>query len=200
MPSSLFPRARIESQEKPSFRLWPSRFRKVARPPSDLLVQKKQRGAHTKRRNTLIPKKAHDVQTVTKEVEETRQANTEPERNARTHSHIPRRVSDLKSDKPSGFAPFIWHSTRTTNHSQCVCSWFAFSRNGIWARHRQVRLFTDGHEVSWSCFVHFLYDELVVAARGEASFTGEVSWNGTCRECHCSCLCSFSRLFSANLL
>ena len=60
---SLFPRAHIESEEKPSFRLWPSRFRKVARPPN---YTHKQRDTRTKRRNTLIPKKAHDVQTVTK--------------------------------------------------------------------------------------------------------------------------------------
>ena len=64
--SSLFPRAHIESQENHSSCGHP-RLRKVARPPSDRLnYTQKQRGAHTKRRNTPIPKREHDVQTVTK--------------------------------------------------------------------------------------------------------------------------------------
>ena len=43
---SLFPRAHIKSQENPSFRLCPSRFRKVARPPSDLLNCTQNKEAH----------------------------------------------------------------------------------------------------------------------------------------------------------
>ena len=57
--------------------------------PSELFT--KQRGTQTKRRNTLIPKKAHNVQTGTK-IEGPRQANSNSKRSPRslqrTHSRI----------------------------------------------------------------------------------------------------------------
>ena len=61
---------------KPSFRLSPQSFRKVVRPPFNILnFSQKQGRTQTNRRNTLTLKKAHHVQTVTK-IEGLRQANS----------------------------------------------------------------------------------------------------------------------------
>ena len=59
--SSLFPRAHIESQENPSFRLWPSRFRKVARPPSDLLNFSQNKEAHKRNEGTPSFQRRHTM-------------------------------------------------------------------------------------------------------------------------------------------
>ena len=65
--SSLFPTRTHRKSRKPSFRLWPSRFRKVAKPPSDLLNYIQNRKAHIRKERTpSFQKKAHDVRTVTK--------------------------------------------------------------------------------------------------------------------------------------
>ena len=63
----LFPTCTHRKSVKPSFRLSPQSFRKVVRPPFDILnYTQKQGGTQTNRGNTLTLKKAHHVQTVTK--------------------------------------------------------------------------------------------------------------------------------------
>ena len=63
----LFPTCTHRKSGKPSFRMSPQSFRKVVRPPFNILnYTQKQGGTQTNRRNTLTLKKAHHVQTVTK--------------------------------------------------------------------------------------------------------------------------------------
>ena len=63
----LFPTCTHRKSVKPSFRLSPQSFRKVVRPPFDILnYTQKQGGTQTNRGNTLTLKKAHHAQTVTK--------------------------------------------------------------------------------------------------------------------------------------
>ena len=63
----LFPTCTHRKSGEPSFRLSPQSFRKVVRPPFDILnYTQKQGGTQTNRGNTLTLKKAHHVQTVTK--------------------------------------------------------------------------------------------------------------------------------------
>ena len=57
--SSLFPHAHIESTENPSFRRWPSRFRKVARPPCDLLNYTQNKKAHKQNEGKRSSRRRH---------------------------------------------------------------------------------------------------------------------------------------------
>ena len=49
-------------KKKTSFRLGPSSFRKVARPPFNLLIYTKNQEAHIEMKEALMPKKAQHVQ------------------------------------------------------------------------------------------------------------------------------------------
>ena len=72
----LFPTCTHRKSGKPSFRLSPQSFRKVVRPPFDILnYTQKREVTQTNRGNTLTLKKAHHVQTVTK-IEGLRQVNS----------------------------------------------------------------------------------------------------------------------------
>ena len=82
----------VEEGRNHSFQPWPTHSKGGASPPFDFLnLFTKQRGTQTKRRNTLVPKKAHTVQTVTKSKDSDRPNQTQ-KRSAKslqtTHSRI----------------------------------------------------------------------------------------------------------------
>ena len=93
-----FPTCTHRKSGQPSFRLWPQSFRKVVRPPFDILnYTQKQGGTHTNRRNTLTLKKAHHVQTVTKIEGSDRPTHSHHSLSLHFSQHIPL----LESHSPS---------------------------------------------------------------------------------------------------
>ena len=106
---SRFPLAHIESQENPSFRLWPSRFRKVARPPSDLLNYTQNTKRHTnKMEGTASFRRRHTMFKLCQKIEGFRQASSNSKKN-RCPAQLPHASTGGRAALPKSIArSFLW--------------------------------------------------------------------------------------------